>query len=320
MQKIGSIQEAADVRSYLLKAAKHQAIDHLRKQQRQRTVMNAEREDALKSIVELPDNQLVDMISNGMAYDRILQVIASLDDIYRDTLYPHFVLELSIPETASLLNCKTATAKQRLVRGKKLLQSDGDITYTFSPRFTRRMNRLAKAEKSWLWRMTSTASKRAAAAGIAMILIALTACSIPAIREPVAAFFKGTYENCVRFFTGNAGADRIAERYTLTELPDGFEAVYTVDNDASFTVVYRNEDGEEIILSQSVGADYWIDIDTQHGTLTEIDLSGVTVTLYEADGCMVALWQQDGYAFDLTIYGGLDREQVLRLVNSVRHP
>lgn len=41
------------------------------------------------------------------------------------------------------------------------------------------------------------------------------------------------------------------ERYTLTELPDGFEAVYTVDNDASFTVVYRNEDGEEIILSRA---------------------------------------------------------------------
>ena len=74
MQKIGSIQEAADVRSYLLKATKHQAIDHLRKRQRQRTVMNAEREDALKSIVELSDNQLVDMINNGMAYDCILQV------------------------------------------------------------------------------------------------------------------------------------------------------------------------------------------------------------------------------------------------------
>ena len=44
------------------------------------------------------------------------------------------------------------------------------------------------------------------------------------------------------------------------------------------------------------------------------------MTLYEADGCMVALWQQDGYAFDLTVYGGLDRERVLRLVNSVRHP
>ena len=194
--------------------------------------------------------------------------------------------------TDNLLKTALREAASREFAG--IPQSDGDITYTFSPRFTRRMNRLTKAEKSWLWRMTSTASKRAAAAGIAVILIALTACSIPAVREPVATFFKETYENCVRF--------------------------YTVDNDASFTVVYRNEDGEEIILSQSVGADYWIDIDTQHGTLTEIDLPGVTVTLYEADGCMVALWQQDGYAFDLTVYGGLDRERVLRLVNSVRHP
>ena len=117
MQKIGSIQEKADVRNYLLKAVKHQAIDYLRKKRRQPVET-----DTLKNITELSDDRLVEMISSGMAYDRILQVIASMDDIYRDALYAHFVLELSIPETASLLNCKTATAKQRLVRGKKLLQ------------------------------------------------------------------------------------------------------------------------------------------------------------------------------------------------------
>ena len=122
--------------------------------------------------------------------------------------------------TDNLLKTALREAASREFAG--IPQSDGDITYTFSPRFTRRMNRLTKAEKSWLWRMTSTASKRAAAAGIAVILIALTACSIPAVREPVATFFKETYENCVRFFTRNAGADQIAERYTLTELPEGF--------------------------------------------------------------------------------------------------
>ena len=105
MQKIGSIQEAADALP----------------------LTDVKGEIVLEHVVfgykkELSDDQIVDMISNGMAYDRILQVIASLDDIYRDALYAHFVLELSIPETASLLNCKTATAKQRLVRGKKLLQ------------------------------------------------------------------------------------------------------------------------------------------------------------------------------------------------------
>lgn len=44
-----------------------------------------------------------------------------MSDIYRDALYYHFVLELSVPETAKLLNCKASTVKQRLVRGKKLL-------------------------------------------------------------------------------------------------------------------------------------------------------------------------------------------------------
>lgn len=215
---------------------------------------------------------------------------------------------------------KIALREAAFLEFAAISQSDSDIAYTFSPRFTHKMSRLAKDEKSWFWRMTSTAPKRAAAVGIAMILVVLTAYGIPAVREPVTAFFKETYENCVRFFTGNAGAGRIAEHYTLTELPNGFDAVHTVDNDASFTVVYRNEDGEEIILSQSIGADYRIDIDTQHGTLIEIDLSGVTVNLYETDGCMVALWQQDGYAFDLTVYGSLDRERVLRLVNSVQHP
>lgn len=75
--------------------------------------------------------------------------------------------------TDNLLKTALREAASREFAG--MPQSDDDITYTFSPRFTRRMNRLAKAEKSWLWRMTSTASKRAAAAGIAMILIALTA-------------------------------------------------------------------------------------------------------------------------------------------------
>ena len=118
MQKIGSIREKAD----LLKAVKHQAIDYLRKKRSQQAATDAERTEALKNIAEPSNDRLVEMISNGMAYDRILQVIASMDDIYRDALYAHFVLELSIPETASLLNCKKATAKQRLVRGKKLLQ------------------------------------------------------------------------------------------------------------------------------------------------------------------------------------------------------
>lgn len=70
---------------------------------------------------EMPDDALVEKIHDRIEYKKIVSAIASMGDIYRDALYYHFVLELSVPETAKLLNCKVSTVKQRLVRGKKLL-------------------------------------------------------------------------------------------------------------------------------------------------------------------------------------------------------
>lgn len=48
--------------------------------------------------------------------------------------------------TDNLLKTALREAASREFAG--IPQSDGDITYTFSPRFTRRMNRLAKARKA----------------------------------------------------------------------------------------------------------------------------------------------------------------------------
>ena len=49
------------------------------------------------------------------------QINLIMKDIYKEVMYYHFVMDLSIPEVAKMLNCKVSTVKQRLVRGKKLL-------------------------------------------------------------------------------------------------------------------------------------------------------------------------------------------------------
>ena len=49
------------------------------------------------------------------------QINSIMKDIYKEVMYYHFVMDLSIPEVAKMLNCKVSTVKQRLVRGKKLL-------------------------------------------------------------------------------------------------------------------------------------------------------------------------------------------------------
>ena len=54
---------------------------------------------------------------------------------------------------------KTALREAAFLEFSAIPQSDSDIAYTFSPRFTHRMNQLAKDEKNRLWRMTSTAPK-----------------------------------------------------------------------------------------------------------------------------------------------------------------
>lgn len=197
-------------------------------------------------------------------------------------------------------------------------QHENEIAYEFSDSFMRRMDKLTKTEKSRFWRMTNTIPKRVAAVFIAIMLIALTACSIPTVRAAVVDFIKETYENCIHLFTGETGSKKISEHYVLTELPDGFVETSSFDKDTRCVVVYQNEVNEQIILSQSKTEDYWIAIDVEKGEISEISLSGKNVTIYESEDCMVAVWLQDQYAFDLTVYGSCDMDEMIKLIESVK--
>ena len=199
-------------------------------------------------------------------------------------------------------------------------QHENEIAYKYSDGFTRRMNKLTKAEKSRFWRMTNTIPTRVAAVFVVIMLITLTACSIPTVRAAVVDFIKETYENCIHLFTGEAGSKKISKHYILAELPEGFVETKTDDSDASFVVVYQNEKGDKIILSQNITEGHWIDIDNEYGNISEIDISGIKVTLYEFDDCIVAVWIQDQYAFNLTVYGEYNIELIIRMIEAIRLP
>lgn len=121
MARINKIEKDTDLRNYLLKATKHAALDHWRKHRRERMAAGAEFEAVVLDVVDLTDDAFVEKICNSIEYERIGSAIASLKDIYREVMYYHFVMDLSVPEVAKLLDCKVSTVKQRLVRGKKIL-------------------------------------------------------------------------------------------------------------------------------------------------------------------------------------------------------
>ena len=197
-------------------------------------------------------------------------------------------------------------------------QQENKIDYAFSDDFMRRMDKLTKAEKSRFWRMTNTIPKRVAAVFVAIMLIALTACSIPTVRAAVVDFIKETYDNCIRLFTGETGSKKISAHYVLTDLPDGFEEISTTETGTRNIVSYQKANGDQIILTQSITEDDAIFLDNENGDLSEINLSGMKVSVYESDDCMVAIWLQDQYAFHLTIYGDYDMDFIIKQVGAVK--
>ena len=118
---VRSIQSQTDLRNYLLKATKNISLNMIKFKKRDEISLNVVTEYNTKYDKYLSDDTFVEFISNNIEYDEVIEAMKSLNDIYRDALYYHFVMEMTIPETAKSLNCTVSTTKKQLVRGKKML-------------------------------------------------------------------------------------------------------------------------------------------------------------------------------------------------------
>ena len=118
---VRGIKNDIDLRNYLLKATKNTSINKINTKKKDNVSLDTVVEYNMDKIKELSDDTFIEFVCNRIDYDKIIEAIKSLSEKYRDVLYYHFVMELSIPQTAKSLNQTLSTTKQRLVRGKKLL-------------------------------------------------------------------------------------------------------------------------------------------------------------------------------------------------------
>lgn len=117
------IKNETDLRNYLLKATKNTSLNMIKAKKKDNISLDTVSEYNINDIEELSDNTFIEMICNKFEYNKIIEAIQSLDTKYRDVLYYHFVLDLTVPQTAKSLNQTLTTTKKQLVRGKKILLS-----------------------------------------------------------------------------------------------------------------------------------------------------------------------------------------------------
>ncbi len=119
MDIIKNAKNETDIRNYLLKSVKNASVSLIRKRK-----VRADYQKEIIANISVPDDErFIDEICQKLDYDDITEAMDSLDDKYREVLYYHFVLGLTIPETAKILDRKTNTVQKQLVRGKSKLLS-----------------------------------------------------------------------------------------------------------------------------------------------------------------------------------------------------
>ena len=120
---VRGIDNETDLRNYLLKATKNTCLNKIKSKKKENVSLDTIMEYDMDGIEDLSDDTFLEVICNKFEYDKVVQAIKLLNEKYRDAMYCHYVMEMTVPQTAKSLNQKLSATKQQLVRGKKMLLS-----------------------------------------------------------------------------------------------------------------------------------------------------------------------------------------------------
>ena len=120
---VRAIENKSDLRNYLLKATKNTSLNKIKGKKKENVSLDSVTEYDIAGIKNLSDDTFLEVICSKFEYDKVVEAIHSLNEKYRDAMYCHYVMEMTVPQTAKSLNQKLSATKQQLVRGKKMLLS-----------------------------------------------------------------------------------------------------------------------------------------------------------------------------------------------------
>ena len=103
-------------------------------------------------------------------------------------------------------------------------------------------------------------------------------------------------------------------------IPDGY--VLQEDRRDFFYIArtYTNEKGDLLMIDQAVTHINEIDLDNEHGEISQVTVDGNEVILYKGTdhNAIIAAWIMDGYSMSVTSYGDLPEEEILEIIRNYK--
>ena len=206
----------------------------------------------------------------------------------------------------------------RIVQAEEFAGVTEYAEYTFSDGFEKRMERLIRKERSKAWHLVNTGKKRAVLIAAVIILMALTACSIPSVRNAVKGFFLEQYRDHFEAVIVDDSVSKLDYVYSFKPLPEGFVLEDGIKEFTGIQRKYSDAEGREWYLIQDSGASMGnITFYKEFGSISEMEIDENTVYFYKTENFTYSIWMQNGYLLQLYCYDDVDLDTMAELIRSI---
>ena len=193
------------------------------------------------------------------------------------------------------------------------------LDITFSPEFEEKMERLIKRRRKPFYYLFNTAAKRVACI-IAALIIAMvsTVLSVDALRNGVKNFFVEVYEkfSTVLFEKDSSSPDTIEVYYSPSYIPDGYQLSEITKEASLGRIKFIDENGKEIIYTQSFVFSSGTDTNTEDGHTEEIG-NGFYIYQDKFQQKMY-FWSDTKYQFAIYAYDDISKDELLKMAGSLQ--
>lgn len=182
---------------------------------------------------------------------------------------------------------------------------------------------MIRAEAHGYWNLINTTAKRIAIAAAIILMLLSTAMAIKPIRERVIQFFIEVYEDYFEIRFGEEEKDDIDPtpqpmvRYTLTELPEGYEEVRFMELEHMMWTHWQDDTGRGISLQQELGTQE-VTLDNSFGEVMFIEYEGIQIMYQESSSTRCLIWKQAEYVFYLSMDKSISVEEGVTMVASIK--
>mgnify|MGYP003294276229 CR=1 FL=1 len=199
------------------------------------------------------------------------------------------------------------------------LPKENELDHIFSGRFLRKMKALLKYERRGSFGRFATQLSRVVAAVLVLVIMLNTVLvvSVEAYREKFFEIIQTVTEKYTSFFVDVDDDAPVTELVPIdpSGIPEEFELIEQFSDAISHTVIYLNEDGQEIYYEQVIITDGEHRIDTEDASVEVIEIENRTAYVVVKNGTTQIHWIDGSYKFQ--IISNTDYETVIAIAEKI---